>query len=54
MISGQHAAMARRLLTLAAALIATLGAHALTDDELRPVPAAPLIWGSVAALVVLT
>lgn len=54
MISGQHAAMARRLLTLAAALVATLGAHALTGDELRPVPAAPLIWGSMAALVVLT
>ncbi|MBJ7456099.1 MAG: hypothetical protein JHC74_08570, partial [Thermoleophilia bacterium] len=53
-ISGHHAALTRRLLILAAALIATLGAHAVTGDELRLVPAAPLIWGSMAALVVLT
>lgn len=53
MISRQHAAMLRRLLMLAAALLATLGAHALTGDELRPVPTAPLTWGSLAALVVL-
>jgi len=45
--------MLRRLLMLAAAMIATLGAHALTGDELRPVPTAPLTWGSLVALVVL-
>jgi hypothetical protein len=52
-ISQQHAATVRRILTLAAALVATLGAHALTGEQLRPVPTAPLIWGASAALVVL-
>lgn len=35
-----------------AALTATLGAHALTTGDLLLVPAAPLAWGSIAALTV--
>lgn len=51
-ISRQHAAMVRRLLMLVAALAATLGAHALSADELRPVAGAPLVWGSLVVLTV--
>jgi len=52
-MSRQHAFALRRLLLFVAALVATLGAHALSADDLRLVPAAPLAWGSLAALTVL-
>ncbi len=49
-----HATTLRRLLLFAAALAATLVAHALSAGEVHPVPAAPLVWGSIAALIVVT
>jgi methionine-rich copper-binding protein CopC len=53
MISSDQALAIRRLLMCVAALAATLGAHAASAHELAIVPAAPLIWGSLAALTVI-
>lgn len=53
MILRPHPLAARRLLLFVSALLATLGAHAVSADELSLVPAAPLAWGALAALTVL-
>ena len=53
-MSPHHATILRRLLLFAAALAATLVAHAISTGEMHAVPAAPLIWGSSAALIVIT
>jgi hypothetical protein len=44
--------MVRRLLMLVAALVATLGAHALSAEDLRPVAGAPVAWGSLIVVAV--
>ena len=52
MIAPAQALALRRLLLTAAALTATLVAHAICAGGLDLVPAAPLVWGSACCLAV--
>ena len=54
MISPEQARAVRRLLLFAAALAATLVAHAIAAGGVRLAPVAPLLWGSLASLTVFT